>query len=153
MPRLTPLAKIFITLVILGTVGYVMYSRREEAWARLYARTAPSVPLKADLPRFPDATDEVPSRVPLALPGVTPGCAQLVEVRMLEMAWNAQAGLNYANGGTQATAGSLMCTEGVNLKIARQDSTDAMQTELIAFAEALHTGKEHPIKGVHFVSI
>lgn len=156
MPRLTPFAKAFIALIVLGTVGFVMYDRRDEMRARLYTRTAPSVPLKADLPQFPVSSSSSPSAGAAAsvdLPGVEPGCVQATEVRLLEMAWNAQAGLNYACGGVQATKGSLMCAMGVNLKIARQDNTDAMQSELVAFAEALHDGQAHPTKGVHFVNI
>ena len=64
-----------------------------------------------------------------------PGCPTLPEVRFYHWAWNAQMGLMFATGGTQATAGSLMCKHGVNLKLIRQDDTDKMQAALVAFAE------------------
>ncbi len=82
-----------------------------------------------------------------------PGCATLPEVRFYHWAWNAQMGLMYATGGKQATEGSLMCKQGVNLKLIREDNTDAMQALLVSFAEGLKGGEAHPAKGAHFVAI
>jgi OOP family OmpA-OmpF porin len=81
------------------------------------------------------------------------GCAEKPEVRLLHWAWNAQMGMMYAVGGTQATAGSLMCRNGVNLKLVRQDDTTRMQENLIAFASALQKGEKNPTAGAHFVVI
>jgi hypothetical protein len=81
------------------------------------------------------------------------GCAQLPEVRMYVFAWNAQAGLALATGGKQATAGSLMCKEGVNLKLIREDNTDTMQSLMVAFAEELKGGAPNPAKGAHFIAV
>src|SRR5439155_16007510 len=82
-----------------------------------------------------------------------PGCAKLPEVRFYHWAWNAQMGLMLATGGKQATADSLMCKHGVNLKLIREDNTDNMQALLISFAEALKAGEANPQKGAHFVAI
>ena len=56
------------------------------------------------------------------------GCADLPEVRFYHWAWNAQMGMMLATGGKQATADSLMCKNGVNLKLIREDNTDNMQS-------------------------
>src|SRR5258708_33557212 len=82
-----------------------------------------------------------------------PGCAKLPEVRFYHWAWNAQMGLMLATGGKQATADSMMCKNGVNLKLVREDNTDNMQALLISFAEALKQGEANPKKGAHFVAI
>ena len=74
-------------------------------------------------------------------------------MRLLGYAWNAQMGLLYANGGPQATPGSLMCKHGVNLKFIRQDDNGKMQEALTAFATQLAQGNPNPDKGAHFVAI
>jgi OOP family OmpA-OmpF porin len=88
-----------------------------------------------------------------AAQGTEPGCKDKPEVRYMHWAWNAQMGLIYATGGPQATAGSLMCKNGVNLKMVRQDDTTKMQEALVAFASALKAGEKHPKAGAHFVTI
>lgn len=88
-----------------------------------------------------------------AAPPAKPGCADKPEVRLFHWAWNAQSGLMYAAGGKQAVEGSLMCKNGVNLKLIREDNTDNMQSQLLAFAEGLKAGEKNPSKGAHFVII
>ena len=86
-------------------------------------------------------------------PSASPGCAELPEVRFYHWAWNAQMGLIYATGGKQAAAGSLMCKNGVNLRLIREDNTDQMQAQMATFAEALKRNETHPKQGAHFVAI
>jgi hypothetical protein len=81
------------------------------------------------------------------------GCADKPEVRYFGYAWNAQMGVMYATGGKQATADSLMCKNGVNLKLTREDSNDNLAAQLLAFAEALKAGEAQPTRGAHFVTI
>ena len=88
---------------------------------------------------------------PAAPPG--PGCTDKPEVRFYHWAWNAQMGLILATGGKQATAGSLMCKNGVNLKLIREDNTDQMQALLATFAEGLKKGESNPAAGAHFIAI
>src|SRR5207248_5216664 len=109
------------------------------------------VPKRVDLPVLnPTAASNVPAA---PLPGSSPGCTDKPEVRMLVWAWNAQMGLMFATGGPQATTGSLMCKEGVNLKLIRQDDSGKMQEALVAFATELKGGTPNPTKGAHFVAI
>jgi len=113
--------------------------------------TASAVPKRADLPSL--ATSGAVDVKPVSLPGSQPGCSGKAEVRALVWAWNAQMGLMFANGGPQATKGSLMCKEGVNLSLIRQDDSNKMQEALVAFATELKSGSSNPSKGSHFVAI
>jgi outer membrane protein OmpA-like peptidoglycan-associated protein len=147
--RLTVAAKVFIALVVVGAVALILKMNPE-----LLGRLAPgekkstsNVPPAASLPDIP-----VAAQVPAA-PDQPAGCAQLPEVRFFHWAWNAQMGIMLATGGKQATAGSLMCERGVNLKLIREDNTDNMQAALVAFAEALKKGEANPTAGAHYVSI
>ena len=72
---------------------------------------------------------------PPAAKAAPPGCADKPEVRFYHWAWNAQMGMILANGGKQAAAGSLMCKNGVNLKLIREDNTDQMQALMATFLD------------------
>ena len=110
-----------------------------------------TVPKRVDLPALNPSLASNVAAVPA--PGSTPGCTDKPEVRMLVWAWNAQMGLMFATGGPQATTGSLMCKEGVNLRLVRQDDSGKMQEALVAFATELKSGVANPTKGAHFVAI
>src|SRR5436190_5220471 len=135
--RLTPFAKVFLTVVILGVVGYVGYHYRDTL---IPGRSTSSsvVPKSADLPAGPDTPGA--SNVAYKTPGSKPGCTDQAEVRMNVWAWNAQMGLMAATGGKQSADGSLMCDEKVNLKLIREDDGNKMQENLTAFASAVTDG-------------
>src|SRR5215469_67856 len=143
---------ILIGLIGVGLVGYAL--KRYGVLDQIIpsAKTTEStVPKRVDLPALnPSIAANVTAA---ALPGTAPGCTSEPEVRMLVWAWNAQMGLMFATGGPQATAGSLMCKEGVNLKLIRQDDSGKMQEALVAFATELKSGNPNPTKGAHFVAI
>jgi len=144
--KLTPLSKGLITLLVLGAVGAAVYTNRDKL-----SKLAPeaehqksAVPPKAELPSDPS----------LAVPAAgAPGCADKPEVRFYHWAWNAQMGLIYATGGKQAAQGSLMCKNGVNLKLVREDNTDQMGNLMASFAEGLKKGEANPSQGAHFIAI
>ena len=146
MAKLTPLSKTLITVVVLGAVGAAVYTNRDKL-----SKLAPeadhqksAVPPKAELPSDPA----------LAVPtAAAPGCADKPEVRFYHWAWNAQMGLIYATGGKQAAEGSMMCKNGVNLKLIREDNTDQMANLMATFAEGLKKGEANPAQGAHFVAI
>ena len=146
MAKLTPLSKGLITLLVLGAVGAAVYTNRDKL-----SKLAPeaehqksAVPPKAELPSDPS----------LAVPAAgAPGCADKPEVRFYHWAWNAQMGLIYATGGKQAAQGSLMCKNGVNLKLVREDNTDQMGNLMASFAEGLKKGEANPSQGAHFIAI
>jgi OmpA-OmpF porin, OOP family len=144
----------WIVIGLIG-VGLVGYSLKKYG---IMDKIAPSakvqestVPRRVDLPVLNPSINSNVAAVPA--PGTTPGCTDKPEVRMLVWAWNAQMGLMFATGGPQATSGSLMCKEGVNLKLIRQDDSGKMQEALVAFATELKSGVPNPTKGAHFVAI
>ena len=144
----------WIAIFVLGA-GLVGYSLKQYG---LLDRLAPAakvqesaVPKRVDLPVMNTSLNSNVTAVPL--PGAAPGCSDKPEVRMLVWAWNAQMGLMFANGGPQATSNSLMCKEGVNLRLLRQDDSGKMQEALVAFATELKGGTANPTKGAHFVAI
>ncbi len=143
--RLTPFSKIFLAVVILGTLAFV-FTQRFGGLSKLAppaVRVGSNVPPKVELPDQP-----LPSAVDEAA-----GCSNLPEVRFYHWAWNAQMGLMLATGGKQATEGSLMCKQGVNLKLIREDVSDTMASLLVTFAERLKKGEKNPAEGAHFIGI
>jgi OOP family OmpA-OmpF porin len=143
--------------IVIGLIGVALVGYSLKKYGIL-DKIAPSakvqestVPKRVDLPVLnPSLTSNVAA---VAAPGNAPGCTDKPEVRMLVWAWNAQMGLMFATGGPQATTGSLMCKEGVNLRLIRQDDSGKMQEALVAFANELKSGVANPTKGAHFVAI
>lgn len=72
---------------------------------------------------------------------------------MLVIPWNAQSGIQYANGDSSTKPGSLMDKHGVKLNIVRQDMYDQMMAEQIKFANAVANGEKCPSEGAAFVII
>ena len=147
--KLTGFAKSFITVVVLAVVGYVVYHYRATLIPAAGFKGS-LVPSKVDLPSAPEGTA---GGAEFKSPGSRPGCADAPEVRFNVWAWNAQMGMMAANGGKQATDGSLMCSEKVNLRLIREDDSNKMQENLVAFAVALKSGESNPKAGVHFVAV
>jgi OmpA-OmpF porin, OOP family len=150
---LTPLAKGLITAAMVVTAGFATKHYLPEVFGGSAPAAKSSVPPKAALP----SADPTPALA--TTPMVTPptstkaGCADLAETRMLIWAWNAQQGLLFANGGAQSVEDSLMCRNGVNLKLTRQDAVDQMQAELIKCASELGHGASDCASGAHYVAI
>jgi OOP family OmpA-OmpF porin len=152
--KITPLGKAIIVIALLVAAFFSVKKFAPGLLDKIIpgAKSRDSVvPQKADLP---SASSTAPSSGKnYAMPGSTPGCEDKPEVRFQHWAWNAQMGMMFATGGTQATEGSLMCQNGVNLKLTREDDVAKMQENLIAFANDLHGGNPNPSKGTHFVAI
>jgi len=152
--KLTPVGKVVALLLVAGGAIGVWKS-----WSKI----APSAAEKASVgvPKVELAQTDVGSGrnsggvtdVSLGAQSDNPGCPSSPEVRLQGYAWNAQQGLLLATGGPQATEGSLMCKNGVNMKWSRQDDNSKLQEALIAFATALQKGDANPTAGAQFVTI
>ncbi len=158
--RIKPAGKVaaLIVLILVLAIGY-RFGKGGLAKLAPAAKTKEAVvPNKIDLPSDNGgATDNggtgAVQNVGFNLPDSDPGCTNLPEVRLLGYAWNAQMGMLFANGGPQATKGSLMCQQGVNLKWSRQDDNSKLQEALTAFATDLSKGTANPKRGAHFVTV
>ncbi|MBC8173290.1 MAG: OmpA family protein [Chitinophagales bacterium] len=73
-------------------------------------------------------------------------------IKYLGMAWNAQAPIAYANGGTATTKGSLMDQAGIHFEFVRQDSYDKMKEALLDFANA-YKNDPNTTQGAQLVAI
>ena len=160
--HIKPLGKLVILLLVAGMAvgGWRLWQRYGGEIAPASKTKESVVPSKVTLPGLPSdqgspqaASSNAPAAPIAAVPGSEPGCTDKPEVRYMLWAWNAQMGLVYATGGAQAAKGSLMCQNGVNLKLIRQDDTSKMQEALVAFATALKKSGGNPTEGVHFVNI
>ena len=65
--------------------------------------------------------------------------------RIVEYAWNANAGMITANGGSRTVKGSLFEAAGINLEIVRQDGTPDISTMQVNFIKEYASGKEYPV--------
>jgi len=149
--RLKASGKIVVILVVLG-IAFGAYRIWFKNLVPGSTGSLDSVPVsQISLPNIKDSQGNGMS-IPMPDTG-NGGCTDKPEVRMLGYAWNAQMGLMFAVGGPQATKGSLMCENGVNLKWARQDDNGKLTDALVAFASDLSQGKENSDKGAHFVAI
>ncbi len=144
--------KILIFAIGLGLVGYALnkYGLLDKLMPSAQVRESTEVG-KIDLPKIQESAKV--NVAATAIPGNARGCDDKPEVRLYLWAWNAQMGLMFANGGSQATKGSLMCGKNVNLRFVREDDATKMQEALVAFATELKGGNANPAKGAHFVAI
>jgi OmpA-OmpF porin, OOP family len=144
--------KILIFVIGLGLVAYALNKYGVLDQLMPSAKLRPSAEVgKIELPSIQESAKVDVAAT--AIPGSARGCDDKPEVRFYLWAWNAQMGLMFANGGVQATKGSLMCGKNVNLRFIREDDAGKMQEALVAFATELKGGNAQPSKGAHFVAI
>ncbi|MDR3691157.1 MAG: OmpA family protein [Fimbriimonas sp.] len=153
--RVKPLGKLIIIVLVLGiAIGGYRVWKGKDAFSSFMPGSSETNSMtvgKIDLPGIVDPSSG--AHVSVDMPSDGAGCTDKPEIRMLGYAWNAQMGLMFAIGGPQATQGSLMCNNGVNLKWSRQDDNGKLTDALVAFATDLSQGNDNPSKGAHFVTI
>lgn len=141
-------------LVILAVIGG-LYGYKQAAYYGYVPRPnalKTLVPMKAEMVE----ADVLQARSDVKvqpLPGSSPVSGGGLTMRWEEWAWNAQYASNYANGGPLTTKGSLMEQNGVKLRLTRQDDSNQMQADQLAFASEYCKGSQEATSGVHFVSI
>ena len=141
---------IAVGLVIVGLVGLV-YARNHGLLNPSSAGSS-AVPVAVSLPEL--STVAKTSAIPATrMPSADQVVVSSPEIRFQEMAWQAQTGLNFANGSTRTTQGSLMQKHGVNLRLLWEDDVMKQGTNLVNFAESFKKGNPHPTEGAHFMSV
>jgi outer membrane protein OmpA-like peptidoglycan-associated protein len=132
--------KVVIGLLVLGVLGVGANHLMSAGYFNQKTVVASSVPPSINVGGGQATQNLGSSSVNLA-PAANGG-----KMKLLEMAWNTQMGLNYSNGGATTQRGSLMNKHGVDLVIERQDDYSQMATQQIAFAK-------NPNEGAAFVII
>lgn len=150
--QMTGITKVALVLVLIGggTFGIRYYLQNHGT-----AKMVSAVPEAQDqLVQFDDVEPAEMVKPSLTgLPSTTVSVGQGKKIRMRVLPWNAQMGLNLANGGPATTAGSLVEKAGLQLKIERQDDYSKMQEDLVACASELAKGAKDCTRGAHFATI
>ena len=134
-PAIKPLGKIVILMLLIGLLAGIY---------RLFgAKLFPSSSTPGSTPSNGTSVTTGTSSTNFDPKDV---CSSGKKVNILVWAWNAQMGLMNANGAPQSTSQSIMCQNGVNLNIQRQDDADKMKSELASFAQSTESGECKPRK-------
>lgn len=95
---------------------------------------------KVTVPDAPESSLKGTAAIKLGLPSKSPTGVGL-KIVWNEMAWNSQTGLNFANGGSETTKGSLMEAAGLNIQIVRQDNCMQSCTDMTKYIQEYAEGK------------
>ena len=107
--------------------------------------TQSTVAGKVILPTEPDASLSGDKAVKLETPSSSDfSSGDAVKVENKIMAWNAQFGWMYANGGVTTKKNSLMSKANVQLTLTRQDDCNKSCADLVAFAKAYKADPNTP---------
>lgn len=133
--RLKPLPKAILLGALVIGIGYGVNVAIDKGYINSPVHLKASVPDKIDLPTGSVSNDTATGTV-INTAAVT--TTETVRVKVL--AWNATAGLHYANGGVETASGSLMDKQGLHVKLLREDDYSKMIADLAAFAKDPKTG-------------
>lgn len=138
--KLKTLPKAIIVGVILLGAGFGVHIAMNAGYFKPKASLQTSVPDKIDLPTSVGSNTGSTDTIS------TPTVSSSETIRVKILAWNATAGLHYANGDVNTASGSLMDKRGLKVNIKREDDYSKMIADMAAFAKNNATG-------VHFVVI
>jgi len=138
--KLKPLPKAILVAVVLAGVGFGVHTAMNKGYFKSRATIEASVPDKIDLPTA--AANQTASTGTITTAAVN----SHETIRVKTLAWNATAGMHYANGDADTTSDSLMAKRGLKVNIRREDDYSKMIADLASFAKDNSTG-------VHFVVI
>jgi OOP family OmpA-OmpF porin len=131
--KLKILPKAIIIAVLLGGIGYGAHVAMNKGYFKPKATIEASIPDKIDLPTT--AGSSAPSST-ITTDAVTSSDT----IRVKTLAWNATAGLHYANGDVNTAGGSLMAKRGLKVKLLREDDYSKMIADMASFAKDNSTG-------------
>lgn len=95
---------------------------------------------KVAIPDAPEASLTGTAATKVDLPGKAEALNGGLQIKVLEMAWNAQMALNFANGGARTTKGSLLDKTGIDMTIIRQDDDGKSQQDMAKWIKDYHDG-------------
>lgn len=145
--NMTTFGKAFV-LIALFAVGYFAVTQGAKLIPKPVKES--KVVLVNDLPPLPEDSK---ANAPFVAPPSDEVSDQVGgEIRAGIMAWNAQSGIIYANGGPVTTKGSFMEQQGVRLKIITQNNCNEQANQLYAFAKAYSEGNVNTTAGYHFIA-
>ncbi len=139
--QIKPLPKILLALVAGTTLFFGVRYAHEHGYLSHGATAKSDVPTQVSLPELKESAPAgaiaklPPPSLEAAKTGTDPA------MKILIYAWNAHAGLLYANGGARTTNGSVMHKEGVDLFIGREDDNNKLQAALLVGAKNTKAGK------------
>jgi OOP family OmpA-OmpF porin len=146
-----PQAKIVLVMVAVVVLVFVLRILASHGIIPTPGILKSVIPPKVVLPDVKDA--QVSNVVPAELPQTSVASVSTTLIRGDVWEWNAEMGLNFANGGPNTTVGSLMAKRNVNLSLNRQDVTDKMKEDIVACAKEIHDGAAQCSTGANFVVI
>jgi OOP family OmpA-OmpF porin len=139
--KLKPLPKALAVGVVLLAVAFGINTAMDRGYFKSRATVQASVPDKIDLPTAVPTAAAATTKI--NVPAVT-GAKEAIRIKML--AWNAEAGLAYANGDVNTASDSLIGKRGLKVKLLREDDYSKMIADMAAFAK-------DPNTGIHFAVI
>lgn len=132
-------SKILIGLVIMGIAGFWAYKKLPEMGVgdsvlgnkiEISAETIDNLSAEA---RLPLPSKQVTTKIPASQ-----------ETSVGSYVWMAEMGMTSANGGMVTTQGSIMETNGVRLRIVKQDMYDKLLEMNMNFVRRFHDGVSNP---------
>jgi OmpA-OmpF porin, OOP family len=152
----TPLAaKIGKGLGVVAAIGIgifgINYVRENTNWLQAPAEVQSAVP--TGLAPVTGTVAQNGSTIPVVLNSSKEVVTDGSPFRMEVLAWNAEMGLHFANGGPTTTIGSLMAKENLKATILRQDDYGKMQENMLKFATQISQGVANPSEGTAFTII
>jgi len=139
-----------VVAIGLGIFG-ISYVREHTNWLQAPVEVQSTVP--TGLAPVTGSVAQGGTTVPVVLNTSKEVVSDGTPFRMEVLAWNAEMGLHFANGGPVTTVGSLMAKEHLKATIQRQDDYGKMQENMLKFATQISQGVDNPTDGTAFAII
>jgi len=146
--KLTFFSKALITILVAGGIGTAVY------FLSPGLRTSESKQLEK-LDVEDSDVNNVTTSAEMPLPGSDASsiAASKPLIKIAAYAWNAQSGINVANGGPKTTTGSLMEKNGLNVELIRQDWLTELRNLQMKFVDEFDKGNNIQKEGAAGIMI